>query len=336
MQPILSLCIPTYNRSLLLQEALLAIAAQWEDTFTSQIEINISDNASTDDTPQVLRQFAAAHPQITLHSVRSPENRGPDANIYQAVQMSQGTFVYILSDDDILLPGAVRKLLILIKTFPTLDGFSLNIRSFRHTPEECTPSWLSVTKDTVIQDRNEALHQLNLLFLSVFAFRRSLIAAKDYQKWIGTNLLQSYLFLDVLTHDQGILVTTRPYLAQRQENTSGWNFFRVMTINTRDWLTQAEEMGFSHAAVSAWLAQHLRKQIMSSVLHFKLNGCRSKLAPETRAYGEAMSWLRQIYGFDPFLWCVLFPLMLMPERMLQGLRTMSHLLRIRHPQIDRP
>ena len=327
MKPTISLCIPTYNRASLLDEALRQISGQWVPGFEDYVEIIVSDNASTDNTPDILQKFAHDFAQIPLRVSRSPENRGPDTNIYNTVQMAHGIFVYIISDDDILLPGAIRKLLCLIKEFPELDGFSLNIRSFRESPLEISPCWVPLLKDTIVEDCNKIILLLNPLFLSVFAFRRSLLAANDYSYTIGTNLLQSYLFLDVMAHGNGILVTAEPFLAQRQENTGGWNFFRVMTTNLRDWLTRAEEIGFSHSASSTFLARHLRTQIMTSIISFKLNGRASKLGPEANTYWDGMRRLWQVYGPEPFLLLVIFPLILIPGVLMRHVRDIYRFLR---------
>ena len=47
--PLVSVCIPVYNRPQMLQEAVVSAQAQTYPNF----EIVISDNASTDDTAQV-------------------------------------------------------------------------------------------------------------------------------------------------------------------------------------------------------------------------------------------------------------------------------------------
>jgi len=50
-QPLLSICIPTYNRAEYLEEAIYNIVT--DDAFCDKVEIIISDNASTDNTKQV-------------------------------------------------------------------------------------------------------------------------------------------------------------------------------------------------------------------------------------------------------------------------------------------
>ena len=330
MKPTISLCIPTFNRAPLLREALERIGEQWAEDPQCSLELIVSDNASTDDTPQVLQEFAAKYTCFSLRVYRACTNQGPDANIYQAIKMAQGTFVYILSDDDILLPGALKKLFCLIHRHSTLDGFCLNIKSFIHSPEEPTPVWFVLEEDTIITNCNNALELLRPAFLSVIAFRRTLVADFDYSDKIGTNLLQSYLFLDVMAHNQGLYVTAQPFLAQRRDNTSGWNYYRVMATGLSDWLAQAEKMGFSRSVVSRILGDHLRGNVFSSTLSFKLAGSGAGLAPSYANYFDGIQRLLKVYGPNPFLLLLVIPLMLTPGFLLRGLRSFYKMLTTRY------
>ena len=51
----LSICIPTHNRAEFLPATLESIAAQWTD----DIEIAVSDNASTDHTAAIVESYRA-------------------------------------------------------------------------------------------------------------------------------------------------------------------------------------------------------------------------------------------------------------------------------------
>jgi glycosyltransferase involved in cell wall biosynthesis len=54
-RPLLSVCIPTYNRAGYLHECLSSIETRGLDNL---VEVVVSDNASTDDTLDVLKEFA--------------------------------------------------------------------------------------------------------------------------------------------------------------------------------------------------------------------------------------------------------------------------------------
>ncbi|WP_445401515.1 glycosyltransferase family 2 protein [Streptomyces sp. LE64] len=74
------------------------------------IEIVISDDHSTDDTPRVARQLAAADDRITV--LRLPENSGGcSAPRNRALDVARAPFLMFLDSDDELPPHAVQTLL---------------------------------------------------------------------------------------------------------------------------------------------------------------------------------------------------------------------------------
>lgn len=97
-----SIGIPTWNRSSYVVEAVKSALAQ---TF-KDIEIIVSDNASTDDTYQTLQQIN--DPRIVL--LRQDHNLGGIANLNACLQRATGRFFLLLSDDDLLAPTAIEKL----------------------------------------------------------------------------------------------------------------------------------------------------------------------------------------------------------------------------------
>ncbi len=329
--PRLSLCIPTYNRAPLLRQALEAVMAQITQDLAASVEVVVSDNASTDGTPAVLSEMAAAYPHVRLRPHRQPQNRGPDANIYETVKRASGDFCYILSDDDVLLPGAVARLLGLMGEHPEADALALNIQSFVRDLDQPDPPWNAVTEDAVLRDRDEALALLRPMFVSVFAFRRGLATAHAHDDKAGTNLLQSYFFLDVLASARAVAVTARPYLAQRKDNTAGWPYWSVMTTGYHDLLAYARSLGFSEPVLRAMSRRHLRQEIFGAVRHYKLTGRSGPISPTPAAYADGIRRLLRAYGPDPFLLLALLPLMLTPRALVQGVRRAFKALRGRRP-----
>jgi len=65
------------------------------------IEVVIVDDSSTDDTPAVIAQLAARHPEV--RAVRRP-NGGPGLARETGRQLAAGEFIQYLDSDDLLLP----------------------------------------------------------------------------------------------------------------------------------------------------------------------------------------------------------------------------------------
>ncbi len=99
MRPLLSICIPTYNRADLLDYCLTNLAALKD--CGKPIEVVISDNGSTDRTPDIVEAHRGRIPNLRLH--RFPENRGAVANRLNVLRKAEGEFVTYLADDDTLL-----------------------------------------------------------------------------------------------------------------------------------------------------------------------------------------------------------------------------------------
>ena len=310
MTPLLSLCVPTYNRAGLLDQALRAVLDQITPDMADLVEIVVLDNASPDGTPAVVTRVQADFPRLPLRALRHPQNIGPDANFYEAVKEAQGEYVYLLSDDDILLPGAVARLLSLIQEHPGFDAFCLNIRPFVSDVGEARPPLLTLTQDAVLHSGDEALALLGTLigFMSIMAFNRSCVATKDYTDKVGTNFIQSFFFLDVLADGHGFVATAQPLLAQRAENAVGLNYFRVFVTSLHSVLAYAEETGYSRAVTHRIEARNLVavRHFVSSV---KLHGLHAELWPGRR---DAIHRLFRVYGFHPYLWLLVVPLMFFP------------------------
>lgn len=99
MSPTFSICIPNYNYGRYLGETLESVLAQTYADF----EVVVVDNASTDDSVEVVQRFA--DPRVRL--VRNRCNVGFALNVQRATALARGDFVNVLSSDDRMHPDAL-------------------------------------------------------------------------------------------------------------------------------------------------------------------------------------------------------------------------------------
>jgi glycosyltransferase involved in cell wall biosynthesis len=99
--PKVSVCIPTYNTAQYLPAAIESVLAQDYGDF----ELVVSDNASTDQTPDLCRRYADPR----LRYVRFEEMVGQAANWNRCLDLATGEYVVLLHADDVVLPGFVRQ-----------------------------------------------------------------------------------------------------------------------------------------------------------------------------------------------------------------------------------
>lgn len=96
--PLITVAICTRNRAALLEKALQSVLAQLD----SDTEVLVVDNGSTDRTPQLLAECAAASPAVRAHTERAP---GISAARNAALARARGEYVLFFDDDQEALPG---------------------------------------------------------------------------------------------------------------------------------------------------------------------------------------------------------------------------------------
>jgi glycosyltransferase involved in cell wall biosynthesis len=102
MKPVVSVIIPTRNRSALLREALDSVYAQEGAKSSFGLEVTVVDNASTDSTADVVSQY----PETQY--LRLPTNKGAAVARNVGIAASKGAYVAFLDDDDLWLPGKLH------------------------------------------------------------------------------------------------------------------------------------------------------------------------------------------------------------------------------------
>lgn len=101
----LSFCIPTYNRAPFLTHALSFFESRYR--FDFPYEIVISDNASTDNTTEIVEAFRAKG--LPIRYFRRVSNGGSLANTVSAFHHAVGTYAFYHADDDLLVPEGISE-----------------------------------------------------------------------------------------------------------------------------------------------------------------------------------------------------------------------------------
>ena len=97
--PLITTVIPTFRRARLLKRAVHS-ALEQNDV---PLQVCVFDNASDDDTGQVIADIAAEDNRVRYH--RHQRNLGAAANFEYGLRRVNTPYFSILSDDDYLLPG---------------------------------------------------------------------------------------------------------------------------------------------------------------------------------------------------------------------------------------
>jgi len=93
---LLSICIPTYNRSKYLEETILSIVNQKRFQETTDVEIIISDNCSEDNTKEVSEKYIGIYGEKIRYYQNS--NNIIDANFEKVLSYGKGMFLKLNND----------------------------------------------------------------------------------------------------------------------------------------------------------------------------------------------------------------------------------------------
>ena len=113
-QPLVSICIPTYNAENSVINTLQSVLNQ---TYQN-LEVLVVDNASTDNTLNLVRQ--TNDPRLVVH--RNESNIGGEQNWSKCIQLANGEYIAVFHADDRYLPNMVEKQVKVLQNNPAVGA----------------------------------------------------------------------------------------------------------------------------------------------------------------------------------------------------------------------
>ncbi|NJR40488.1 MAG: glycosyltransferase family 2 protein [Leptolyngbyaceae cyanobacterium CSU_1_4] len=105
LNPIVSVCIPTYNGEKYFKSCLDSVLSQ---TF-SDFELLIIDDQSTDTTVSIAQEYAKQDSRIRI--IQNPQNLGLVGNWNRCIELSRGEWIKFVFQDDLIAPTCLEKML---------------------------------------------------------------------------------------------------------------------------------------------------------------------------------------------------------------------------------
>ena len=119
-EPLVSICIPTYNRAGMIGKAIESALGQ---TYRN-IEVIVVDNASSDNTADVV----ASYVDERLTYVKNERNLGLFGNFNRCIELATGKFLHILHSDDYIDPDFTARCIAFFQEHPSLVMTSTRAR----------------------------------------------------------------------------------------------------------------------------------------------------------------------------------------------------------------
>ncbi len=231
-QPLLTIAVPTYNRSRHLAFLLGTLEHELKG-LEDQVQIMVSDNGSTDDTPAVIAQFIPKIP--SLLRCRNNINEGADANLSTCYLLPKTPYVWILGDDDAPLLGTLRLLLELLRQevpdavfLPSLATTDI----FRDHGAYHIKSLAAVELDS--DDFAEVIN-VQMTFISGLVLRKKDALEGPVNEQLratrGTSLVQLSWVFESLKQGRKFLVCRGHPLMATSANSGGYAVLQVFLVN---------------------------------------------------------------------------------------------------------
>jgi glycosyltransferase involved in cell wall biosynthesis len=241
----LSICITTFNRAAFIGATLESILIQ----ATNDCEVVVLDGGSTDDTERVVSEYTRRFNK--LRYVRQDVNNGFDRDCDCVVGLARGEYCWLMTDDDLLKPGAVAAVLKAFRWDLSLVIVNVEFRDFSMSKV------LQRRRIEFESDRVYGLGEMDRLFVDMVdvlkyvgsvVIKRAIWIARERARYFGS----MYIHVGVIFQEQlpgESLVIAKPVISYRAGNAHTW-WSQVIEIAWVKWPSLLWSLTVSDAAKS--------------------------------------------------------------------------------------
>jgi hypothetical protein len=201
--PLISVCIPAYNRAGVLPALLDSILNQDFDDF----DIVIAEDTSPE-RPAIAAKVAEYQQRFgaKVQYHENSQTRGYDGNLRRLVELATGDYVLFMGNDDLLAPGALTAVATALGERKDVGVVLRSYSSFVSDPEQPVQVFRYFSEDRVFPPGSEAMVTFfrRCVFISGMVFKRSSAAACATTRFDGTLLYQQHLAGRILATESGV------------------------------------------------------------------------------------------------------------------------------------
>lgn len=224
-KPILSICIPTFNRADCLNKVLEKLIPVCSG---NNIQIYISDNASPDQTESLSKKFAENHDFIHYH--RHLENIGSDDNFEFVLKMADTKYRWLMSDTCYIDDVAD-----MISDLESVDwdAYILNDPKSPMSRSRFLPKTRTVYDESISVMREIGWH---LTWISCMVYNERLVNSLNFERYKNSSFNQTALVFET-TANRPCKICFNPRVAVKNlplRKDSGWHY-HVFDIMYRQW-----------------------------------------------------------------------------------------------------
>nr|WP_302596879.1 glycosyltransferase family A protein [uncultured Cellulosilyticum sp.] len=231
VQPLITIGIPTYNRSAYLKENLKTIYEQIGND--PDFEILVINNASDDDTEEIILHFKKQYNNLTY--IKNDSNIGADRNIFKVIDEARGIYCLWHSDDDYFYPDALPRIKAIINQYRQCAV--LFIRQIYQEAEATLYSGMS----EFLRQTSYGATGISSIILEKKAFSQ----IREPQKFIKTSINHMYLIYSILEKNPLFVMINRKYIRLMGAKSTSYNWGKFIIKDYLDILYYFNQYGLN-------------------------------------------------------------------------------------------
>jgi abequosyltransferase len=321
--PLLSICIPSYNRAPLLGELLERLAQELTGDLADLVEVVVSDNASPDATPATVAHYA---PRIRRFvSIRQSENIGSDRNFLAVVAAASGRYACLMGDDDMPEPGGVARIIEVLRAHPEIAGLTVDryARSFDLKTRRSEDALGHFPRTEMLVGADAVFTRLTeyIAFMSAQVFDRALwmkvVRTKPVEDFFNA-YIHMYVFAEMLQRNPRWLVLKERLVTWRADNDSFLSAgrYRRMEIDVVGYEQIARACFGEHSETYA----AIRDTVAAKNFRMHITAARMEGVWDREMQARTRRLAMKYYARSPKFWIVAAPFLFMPAGLLPVLK----------------
>jgi len=233
----LTICIPTYNRATLLKGLIENIFSEIDICKNADdIQILVVDGNSEDNTTKIINELQSKR---NIKYYRRAEKVGIDKDILKCVELADGKYCWLFSDDDRMTTGAISYLIDTLKAYGDVAGCFCNRISYDFQMEKKVAEvsgWPSkiFNDNRIFTDKSQCFKCIGMDFgfISSQVVKRSewqkVVGCQDFGDLYFTYYLMVHIIGRMMDNNFKWLFINRPLVKQRTGNDSLLNVKGVL------------------------------------------------------------------------------------------------------------
>jgi len=302
IHPILTIAIPTWNRANILRQALGYLLPQI-DPYKNDVEIIISDNASDDNTEDVVKQIQIQYPELLIIYNRNETNIQFYGNFMKCRDLAEGEYLWLLSDDDYVLNGVIPELLFELK-----KNWDCAVIYFKRNTKLSTFQRHKYSKDEIIKRET---YKIGLISTVVFLNKKE----NDFfvsSKFKGNAFIGFVFFLESFKYRSDVIVLEGNSFKTSNSIPKGYNWFDVFVNDMQQVIDYFVEVKISRNTIDHYRTKYLLEFILPTYILFKAEKRLKFGIFETNPIEEVENWIHEKYSDILLYWILFIPLVKFP------------------------